>query len=503
MRTKKAILNLAFSMALQFFTAISGFILPILFINTYGSTINGLVSSIKQIISYLNLVEAGVAAAASQALYSPLANKDTHRINGILSATRQFYIRSGGLFALMTIILACVYPFIIGDDVPNYLVAILVIVLGSSGVAEYYLIGKYRVLISADQKSYVLCIVQIIGLILNTITSIILMLMGFSVVTVLIASSLIYILRVFLLIAYVTRKYPKINFNTKPDILAIDKRWDAFIHQIVNMIVFNSPIIILTVFSTLADVSVYSIYLMVFSIITAFVTAFSNGLIAGFGEVLATKETKTVSNGYRLFEYIYYSVTVWIYMVAFGMILPFIRLYTQGIMDADYVQPLLAYMFVLVFLINNLRVPALTIIYAAGHFKETKFSAIVEAAISIIISIVCVQMWGIVGVLIGSACAAIYRIIDIILYANKHILYRPPVKSLVYIMFNLVIGILGYLLFASLFSLNSNNWFEWIMDSFVLCIGCFILIFIGNFLLDRSSFKDILKRINSIFRKVD
>lgn len=72
---KKALLNLIFSLLLQFVTAISGFIQPILFINTYGSKVNGLVFSIKNLISYLNLVEAGVATAASQALYKPLAQK--------------------------------------------------------------------------------------------------------------------------------------------------------------------------------------------------------------------------------------------------------------------------------------------------------------------------------------------------------------------------------------------------------------------------------------------
>ena len=48
MRTKRVVLNLMSNVLLQVVAAVINFILPRLFMTTYGSATNGLVSSIKQ-----------------------------------------------------------------------------------------------------------------------------------------------------------------------------------------------------------------------------------------------------------------------------------------------------------------------------------------------------------------------------------------------------------------------------------------------------------------------
>ena len=74
-RKKSVLLTVSSNLFLQFVTVICGFILPPLIIVHFGSAMNGMVSSIKQFISYLNIVEAGVGGAAIVALYKPLAEK--------------------------------------------------------------------------------------------------------------------------------------------------------------------------------------------------------------------------------------------------------------------------------------------------------------------------------------------------------------------------------------------------------------------------------------------
>ena len=59
-RTKLFFSNAVWSYALQFVTIISGFLVPRAIIGVYGSEVNGLVSSLTQIVSYITLVEAGI-----------------------------------------------------------------------------------------------------------------------------------------------------------------------------------------------------------------------------------------------------------------------------------------------------------------------------------------------------------------------------------------------------------------------------------------------------------
>ena len=59
-RKSQLIATISSNLILQLITAVCGFILPPLIVETFGSSVNGMVSSITQFISYLNLVEAGI-----------------------------------------------------------------------------------------------------------------------------------------------------------------------------------------------------------------------------------------------------------------------------------------------------------------------------------------------------------------------------------------------------------------------------------------------------------
>ena len=115
MRTKQAFKNALMSLLLQITLALSGIIIPRFFISLYGSPVNGLVSSIKQFITYMGLVEAGIGAAGTVALYRPIADKNVNRINGIVSAARSFYMRSGVLFTILLIAFVIFYPYAVNN----------------------------------------------------------------------------------------------------------------------------------------------------------------------------------------------------------------------------------------------------------------------------------------------------------------------------------------------------------------------------------------------------
>ena len=76
MRQKKLILNTSMSLILQLVTIICGFILPKMIMTTYGSNVNGMISSIAQFLSVITFLEFGIGAVIQASLYKPLANHD-------------------------------------------------------------------------------------------------------------------------------------------------------------------------------------------------------------------------------------------------------------------------------------------------------------------------------------------------------------------------------------------------------------------------------------------
>lgn len=92
-RQKGSINNLIWGVVSVIITSVVAFIIPRLFIVNYGSEVNGLLASIRQIYVYLALLEAGVGSASVVALYGPMGRGDKHSVNSILAATNHYYKR--------------------------------------------------------------------------------------------------------------------------------------------------------------------------------------------------------------------------------------------------------------------------------------------------------------------------------------------------------------------------------------------------------------------------
>lgn len=217
MRNRQAFKNMISSIILQLVVSLSGIILPRFFLQAYGSSVNGMVSSINQFISYLALVEAGVGTAATVALYGPMSDEDYGKINGIVSAARKFYLRSGLVFLLLVAGLAYAYPFMISRQLDSGLVRFMVLILASSTVVDYFFLGKYRVLLTADQRGYIVTGAQALGTVLNMVVTVVLIQAGADVLLVKLAATVIYILRFFLVFIYVKRSYGYLDFKEEPD----------------------------------------------------------------------------------------------------------------------------------------------------------------------------------------------------------------------------------------------------------------------------------------------
>lgn len=80
MRSKVAIKNMVIALIGQVITIICGFVLPKLIIENYGSSVNGLISSIAQFLGYITLLESGIGSVVMATLYKPIAEKDNKQI---------------------------------------------------------------------------------------------------------------------------------------------------------------------------------------------------------------------------------------------------------------------------------------------------------------------------------------------------------------------------------------------------------------------------------------
>ena len=490
---------------LQLIVMLSGIILPRFFLKEYGSAVNGLVSSISQFLTYLGLAEAGVGSASMVALYGPIASNNKEEINGILAATKKFYNKSGRIFVCLLLALVCVYPIIVSEQIDTKTVRLMIIILASSTLVDFFFVGKYKVFLTASQNGYIISNIQAVGTILNVAVSIVLIYYHVNVLVVKGSATLIYILRFIIVRYYAEKVYPWIDFNVTAKDNALKQRVDVLLHQIVGVIVNNTDIVLLTFLlgnNSLKEVSVYTIYNMVSSSVNGLLNSFSNALTAGFGDVISSGEEETLKRSYSNFEYLYFIVVFSVAICMGVLILPFVEIYTRGVTDVNYVRSSLAVLFTLVILVQNIRIPSITIITAAGHFSQTRRQAVLEAGINLTVSLVLINRLGIVGVLLGTVCSYAYRTTESIGYTAKKLVKRTGTKTFYRLVRNGLVAGICLIIGTSNVPRNMSGYVEWMFYAIGVGVCSCILLIIVNVICEKDEACMLKKRIYNVLKTI-
>ena len=437
MRTKKAVINTMTSIIAEIVSIVCGLILPRLILGAFGSSYNGITSSITQFLSCIVLLRAGVGSVTRAALYNPLAQKDRNEISGIVNATAIFMKKVALIYVGALLVFACIYPLFVRDSFDWIFSATLVLIIGSSTFVDNYFGIAYQMLLQADQKNYINTIPQIITTILNTIVAAILIHCGAGIHFVKLGSALVYFIRPLFLSYYVKRKY-KIDSGVTPNNSAISQRWDAFAQQAAAFVNNNTDVIVLTMFANIKEVSVYTVYYMVANGLYKVEQTFTDSIEAAFGNMLAKNENKTLQENFRIVEYLVFTSAAFLFICGAALIVPFAKVYTLGIIDVSYERPLFGALMCINQFLFCIRLPYHMLVDAAGHFKQTRNGAIFEAFLNVIVSVTLVIKFGLIGVTIGTFCALLFRTLQYSVYASKNILNRKYSAVLQHILLSIL-----------------------------------------------------------------
>lgn len=497
MRSKKSIINTAMSLLEEFVAIVCSFILPRLILSTFGSAYNGLATSISQFLGCAVLLRSGIGGATIAALYKPFADNNKEEIDSIVKATDIHMKKLGIILAILIILFAIVYPILVSSEFGWFFTFSLFIIIGIDTFAETFFGVTYRIILHADQKLYISSLIKIICSILNVILAVILILCGQEIHIVKLGSALAFTLYPIILSIYVKNKY-NINKNVKPNNKAIEQRWDSFWHQATSFINNNTDVIVLTIFTNMLEVSVYSIYNMVISGLKKFITAFTTGIDAAFGNMIAKNEKGILNKNLAIVELIIYNFSTLVYSCAIILILQFVKIYTKGVTDVDYLRPTFAYILLVAQFFYAIRIPYQSIVQASGHFKQTKKYAIMEVILNISISVILVIKYGIVGVAIGTFVGLIYKTITFSNYVSYNVLNRKRSITLKKCLISCCEAML-IIVIVKLINFNvETNYLNWAINGLICVITSIIVIFIGIMLFYKEDFKNFLKILKKI-----
>ena len=465
----------------------------------FGSDVNGLVNSIAKFLSYISLFEAGFGGVVQYLLYKPIANKNKKEVVDVLTSAQQFFKKVCLVFILYVLLLCIFYPYAAQDSFNNYYVISLILIIAISTLAEYYFGLVYKVYLLARQQKYIPSIFQIVT---YTISIVAVVLLSHSHISIQLFETIvciIFIVRPILQGIYVRKKYNiKLNGNKK---YIIRQKWDALAQHIASVIHNSTDVVVLTFFCDISEVSVYSVYYMVVYGVRSIASVFYDSLNSIFGDIIAKKETKKLKESFDMTESLYFSIVGVLFSCAIVLIVPFVKVYMNGVTDANYDRPLFAVLLVLSEFVWAIRLPFSSIALAAGHYKQTRRGAILECVTNIIISVVLVSRYGIIGVAIGTLVAMFVRTVEFVLHTNRYVVKRSVRRSVSKIVL-LCFQVLAITLFFFFVKLpDATSFSQWIIDAIVVLFVSVLIVVGINCLVYKKDFLRFSKQVSGIIHR--
>lgn len=407
MRTRNSINNIITGVAGQLIITITGFITRTVFIKMLGATYLGVSGLFSNILTVLSFAELGIGQAIIFSLYKPIAENDEEKICSLMKLYSKVY---KVLFLIVLILGLALLPFlqyIIKDinSIPNLRIIYVMYVINS---ATTYLFSYRGTFVTACQKNYVINIASFGCNILMALVQIVSLLKFKNYLLYLGIQILFGILQNVFTYIYSSIKFPfLLSKNVKPlekkELNKIIENVKALILYKIGTISLNSTDnIIISSFVGVVSVGLYSNYLLLQTSVTAFLSTIFNNLTASIGNLNAKE-----SNEKKIFMFNVINLTTfWFYSVCsiclFICMTPFIHIWVGD----EYVLPMSVSLIIAInTYISGMLFAPFNYRQTMGIFVQGKWRPIISAIINIVVSIIFAKLWGLPGVLWGTAIA--------------------------------------------------------------------------------------------------
>lgn len=500
-RVKKSLLNARVNLIFYFLTLILSFFSRKIFLDTLGADFVGLTGTLQNLLGFLNLAELGIGSAIGYVLYKPLFEHDEGKINEIISVFGYLYRWIGFIILGAGIVLACFLPLIF----PNTEFEMGVIFFAYFSFLASSLIGYFanykQTLLGADQKNYV---VTAYFQTANIIKVLIQMASAYYTgsyylwVAIELTFGIIYS---FILNWKINQVYPWLRsevrqgkqlFKKYPEVMKYTKQ--LFVYKISWLIRFQSQNILIYFFSSLKMVAYYGNYSIIFDKLLLLSGNIFNSISASIGNLIAENNKEKIFQTYwELFSirFIFTSIIAFSLYVS----MPYFISFWLG---PKYILTHTVFLLMVISLFfDQIRSITDQFLFGYGLFYDV-WASILEAVVSISVSIVCGYCWGLEGVICGNISSNVFiaQIWKPIFLFRKGFNMKPK-----YYYTNLIIYVvlLCISLYISLYLINNILTSPNSLISFVfyvlICVAVFGFILISFLLLFTSGTRNIFRRI--------
>lgn len=407
MRIRNSIINIFTGIVGQIVVTIAGFVSRTVFIHVLGSTYLGVSGLFSNILALLSLAELGIGQAIVFSLYKPIAEKDEDRVCALMGLYARAYRLLFVIVLGVGLAILPFLPYIIKDiDAIPGIRTIYALYVANSALS--YLFSYRGAFITASQKKYVLNVVFLVGTILMTACQVAGLLIFRNYFVYLGIQIAFGVFQNVFSYFYAGRKFPFLKRKDAPplpdeEFKGIRKNVGALLIYKIGTLALNSTDnIVISAFTGIVTVGLYSNYTLLTGTVKGFLSTIFGNITASIGNLNATETTEKKLFIFRVLNL----ATFWFYAVCavclFVCMTPFILVW---IGEAYTLPPSVSFIVALNMYIAGMLYAPFNFRQTMGLFVQGRMRPIISAVINIVVSIWFAKLWGLPGVLWGTAVA--------------------------------------------------------------------------------------------------
>lgn len=403
-RVSKSIKNAEVNLIFYFLTLFFSFFSRKIFLECLGAEFIGLNGTLSNILGYLNLAELGIGGSVGYLLFKPLQQRNRDDISEILSVFGYLYNWIGSIILATGFLISLCFPFIFSDTHLGLGIVYFSFysILGSALIG--YFINYRQILLSADQKNYLVAIYTQSASIVKTLLQIYLAYCYKNLYLWVTVEFLFGIIACIILNWKIYKEYPWLKtdkgkgralLKKYPSILTYTRQ--IFIHKIKDFIIYRSDELFIFLFVSLKMVAFYGNYTIIISKIGQLFSSVLGGMEASIGNLVAEGNKSNTLKVFWEITTIRHFVAGFLCFSVFHFIEPFISLWLgpKYILSHEILVLLVISMY-----IGTSRGNVDMFNLAHGLFADT-WTAWLELAMTIAITLIGGYLWGIAGILLN------------------------------------------------------------------------------------------------------
>lgn len=473
-RISKSIKNAEVNLCFYFLALFLAFFSRKIFLECLGADFIGLNGTLSNILGYLNLVELGIGGSIGYLLYKPLQQKNKLEISEILSVFGYLYNWIGSIILGAGIVISLFFPLIFGNTTLGLGIVYFSFysILGSSLIG--YFINYRQILLSADQKNYLVAIytqsVNLIKILLQIYLS-----YNFKNLYLWVAIEFLFgIVGCIILNWKINNEYPWLKTNkTKgrkllkkyPSILTFTRQ--IFIHKIKDFLIYRSDELFIFLFVSLKMVAFYGNYTIIATKVGQLFSSVLGSMEASIGNLVAEGNKHNILKVFWEITTIRHFVAGFLCFSIYHFLEPFIYLW----LGAEYILSKdILVLLVLSIYIGTSRGSVDMFNATHGLFADT-WTAWLELIMTIVITLVGGYFWGIAGILLNKVVTT--TLIGLLwkpyylFHSGLHLSYSTYWKGASR---NFIVSIISFVVahtIFSMFSITPSNYWELIYFGFI------------------------------------